>query len=385
MPQSRPRYRRSPHIVSYWSREGLVFHNYATGARVTATPLATRLLDAFDEWREPETLFETIPEFSRSSLREAVRKLARRTLLQRSDRPADAAERTMDPWEPWNPAAGFFHFTTKDLPYDRGEAEADAFLSRRLAQGRPPEAVKGYAGPVTLLTKPSAPGSFSDVLAARRTWRRFSRSALSLPALSTLLGLTFGIQGWVDLGELGRAPLKTSPSGGARHPIEAYVAARRVEGVDAGLYYYDPDRHGLLTLRRGATRRTFRAYLPGQPWYESAAVLILMTAVFGRTGWLYPHARSYRTVLLEAGHLCQTFCLTATALGLAPFCTDALADTRIERDLGLDGVGESVIYTAGVGARPAGVDWAPWPDESEVPRRFPPKSEARPRGAGRTK
>ncbi|HSF14509.1 MAG TPA: SagB/ThcOx family dehydrogenase [Vicinamibacteria bacterium] len=378
MSQSRLRYRRSPHIVSYWSCEGLVFHNYATGARVTATPLATRLLDAFDEWREPETLLEAIPEFSRSSLREAIRRLARRTLLQRSDRPPHAAERMMDPWESWNPAAGFFHFTTKDLPYDRGEAEADSILSRKLAQGRPPAPVKRYAGaPMLSLAKPSVSGRFADVLVARRTWRRFSRSALPLPALSTLLGLTFGIQRWVDLGELGRAPLKTSPSGGARHPIEAYVVARRVEGVEAGLYYYDPDRHGLVIMRRGATRKTLGAYLPGQPWFQSAAALIMMTAVFGRTGWLYPYARSYRTVLLEAGHLCQTLCLTATALGLAPFCTDALADTRIERDLGLDGVEESVIYAAGVGARPAGVDWAPWPDESELPGRFPPKSEGR--------
>jgi hypothetical protein len=66
-------------------------------------------------------------------------------------------------------------------------------------------------------------------------------------------------------------------------------------------------------------------------------------------------------VLAEAGHLAQTFCLVATWLGLAPFCTMALADTRIERDLGIDGVSESVLYAAGVGGRPAGLDWAPWP------------------------
>src|SRR6266566_2232899 len=49
------------------------------------------------------------------------------------------------------------------------------------------------------------------------------------------------------------------------------------------------------------------------------------------------------------GHLCQTFCLVATWLGLAPFCTAALKDTLIERDLGIDGIRESVLYVAGVG------------------------------------
>ena len=65
--------------------------------------------------------------------------------------------------------------------------------------------------------------------------------------------------------------------------------------------------------------------------------------------WRYPYARAYRAVLAESGHLCQTFCLLATSLGLAPFCTMALADSRIERDLRIDGVSEAVIYAAGVG------------------------------------
>lgn len=65
--------------------------------------------------------------------------------------------------------------------------------------------------------------------------------------------------------------------------------------------------------------------------------------------WKYRSPRAYRIVTLDAGHLCQTFCLTATFLGLAPFCTAALKDTLIEKDLGLDGITESVLYVAGVG------------------------------------
>jgi hypothetical protein len=67
--------------------------------------------------------------------------------------------------------------------------------------------------------------------------------------------------------------------------------------------------------------------------------------------WKYHLARAYRVVLLDAGHLCQTFCLVATWLGLAPFCTAtaALKDTLIEKDLGIDGIRESVLYVAGVG------------------------------------
>ena len=72
-----------------------------------------------------------------------------------------------------------------------------------------------------------------------------------------------------------------------------------------------------------------------------------------------PYARAYRAALAEAGHVCQTFCLTATWLGLAPFCLMGLADDEIERDLGIDGITESVLYAAGAGVRPHGVTWAP--------------------------
>jgi SagB-type dehydrogenase family enzyme len=145
---------------------------------------------------------------------------------------------------------------------------------------------------------------------------------------------------------------------------------RRVEATPPGLYYYDPEKHRLERLSRGGASR-IRSYLPGQPWYREASVLVLMTAVFARTQWLYPNPRSYRAVLLEAGHLCQTFCLAATWLGLAPFETAALADSLIEKDLGIDGVRESVLYAAGVGPRPKGISWAPSIDGEPPPRLLP--------------
>jgi SagB-type dehydrogenase family enzyme len=201
------------------------------------------------------------------------------------------------------------------------------------------------------------------VLRARRTWRRLSHRPLSDSDLSTLLGLTFGVQRTIDGGALGAGPLKTSPSGGGRHPIEAYVVVRNVAGVQPGIYHYEPYAHRLACLKPHASSRTIRAYLPQQPWYGRAGALIVMSAVFARAEWQYQYPRTYRAIAMETGHFCQTFCLVATALGLAPFCSDALDDRLVERDLGIDGVREAVLYAAGVGTRPRGSTWEPWPDE----------------------
>jgi SagB-type dehydrogenase family enzyme len=325
--------------------------------------LAIGLIDYFSEWRPIAPLLarSTIPA---DSLRLALRKLVRSSLLHRSDRRLPPAERKMEQWDEWNPAAGFFHFSTKDVPYQADDTEAVAFLKRRLIARSIPAETKQYGKRVGVrLPRIPTNDAFSRVLLARRSWRKFGHELLSMRALSALMQLTFGAQKFIDLGAIGRAMLRTSPSAGARNPIEAYVAVRRVSGLRPGLYHYSPIEHRLVRLRK-VSSRTIQDYACGQTWCAQASVLVFMTAVFARTGWKYPTARAYRAVLLEAGHFCQTFCLVATALGLAPFCTAALADSIIERDLGLDGVSESVIYACGVGPRPSGVAWTPWSDPS---------------------
>jgi SagB-type dehydrogenase family enzyme len=181
---------------------------------------------------------------------------------------------------------------------------------------------------------------FPRVLLERRTWREFGASAVSKETLGTLLQLTFGVQGWERVPKGGRFAQKTSPSGGGLHPAEAYVLVRNVRGIPRGIYHYDAVGNRLQEIRRETSSAEIQCLLAGQWWFRDAAFVVFLTAVF------------HRAVLAEAGHLCQTFCLTATWLGLAPFCTMALADTRIERVLRVDGIAESVLYAMGAGMKP---------------------------------
>ena len=166
-----------------------------------------------------------------------------------------------------------------------------------------------------------------------------------------MLGLTWGVQHRARDDQGNRIVLKTSPSGGATHPIEVYVAAFAIAGLPRGIYHYDATRHALTRVRTVRSGFDPTRYLPNQPWYRGAAALFLMTAVVGRELWKYPTARAYRAMLIDAGHLTQTYCLVATVIGLGPFCSMALDDSRIEQDLGIDGVSEIALYAAGVGAR----------------------------------
>jgi SagB-type dehydrogenase family enzyme len=355
-------YRRSPYLVCYWRSRQFVFENYANRARVAAAPLTCEILHFFHRWRSAGALARHFPDFSEVSLTRALSNLIRIGFLDRSGASPDSKAKALATWRAWSPAASYFHQSTKDS-HTPIEPEDSVQLLRQRARTNPmPATIKHYPGSRQIsLPPPKKIGEFPGVLLQRRTWRQFSPHPVELDNLATLLGLTFGVQSWLQLKGIGRVGLKTSPSGGARHPIEAYVLALRVQGLRRGLYHYNAGKHRLELLEPGATAARASSYLNGQWWFGAAAALVFMTAVFARPQWKYPASRAYRIVLLDAGHLCQTFCLAATWLGLAPFCTMAFADLKIENDLKIDGVTESIIYAAGVGMRPKETDWARWP------------------------
>ena len=369
------RYRRPESVVCYWSGSELIAFNYLSRVRTPAPLFAVDVLSYCEHWRtidEIKTRFACPP----GPLKRLLRILSQRTLLDRHAGNRPPMHHSLAAWEPWMPEAAVFHFGTKDVKYG-SQQEMDDLLVRKAASRPPPAPVKAYSTAQRRTLPPARPSDLARVLFERRTWRKFGAQQVSIGDVGTLLGHTFGVQQWAET-RVGLCALKTSPSGGARHPIEAYLLARRVAGLPRGCYYYDPDGHELALIKSGLTAQRLEAYLSGQTCYRDVPAVVVMTAVFKRSQWRYEFARAYRVVLLDAGHLCQTFLLVATSLGLAPFCTAALADSLLEHDLQIDGVNESVIYACGVGARPPSLEWAPWPDTSEVPRRVPPRSANKP-------
>ena len=346
------RLKRATSIVVFWRGGQLIFQNYRTRVSISADTVLIRLLDLFGDWRSEEQVSRLWAQYTKSSIRTTVRQLEKYTFLLREGTPeAQRDFQFKQAWSGWLPSAGFFHFGSKDVRYCATRRELKKKLRRLLANSPQPPFFKTYESvrKLQLPTATEARGEFLEVLMSRRTHRRFSVQTLSLSSLSNILYYTWGVTGSIPSGVLGDLPRKTSPSAGARHPVETYVLALRVEGLPPGLYHYATREHSLELLRLGNLEKQAARYCADQAWVQRAAALFLMTAAFPRVMWKYNSPRAYRTVLLDAGHVCQTFCLVSTWLGLAPFCTMALRDTLIEKDLGLDGISESAFYVAGVG------------------------------------
>jgi len=371
-------YRRSPHLVCYWKNGTFRFHNYATGKVSPASLIACEILEFFQDWKPAAVFYAAQPTVDRATLRRTVAVMVKANLLQRSDASPSPEERAMAAMDRWNPEAGFFHSATKNVRFTTRQA-AERMLRQQAETWPMPSPIKSYPGARKVqLASPARDGALGRELLERRTWRRFGKGTIPLRTFGDLLGLTAGIQKWVIVPPHGRLALKTSPSGGARHPIELYVLAWGIGGLPKGLYHYAPDRHQLELIRSRLGSDRVPAYLPEGEYWSKACALVLFSAVYERNLWRYPYSRAYRAPLIEAGHLCQTFLLLAGSRGLAPFSAMGMADAAIERDLGIDGVTESILYVAGVGVRPKGTEWAPAPDGLTAPRTEPNPAFATP-------
>jgi SagB-type dehydrogenase family enzyme len=336
--------------VAYWNGGKLRIANYLTRREFSTTPAT---LDVIRFFFNPRTIQDALVEFRSYSQNSVARAILRlidaQLLLEYNSAEWERDELVRSSWGPWLPEGGF-HFMTKDTPYVPRDWPIVERLKTLPATPAPPQFKKTRGAAAVRLPALEIPrDTFFETLHARRTHRDFARGRVSLENVSQLLQTTWGVQGYFQTKAFGSLPYKTSPSGGARHPGEVYLMALRVDGLDRGMYHYQAKDNRLARLPAKVSPRMASVYCADQPYFAGAAALFIMTAFFARTMWKYGRARAYRVVLLETGHLCQTFCLTATRLGLAPFSTAALKDSLIENDLGLDGISESVLYVAGVG------------------------------------
>jgi SagB-type dehydrogenase family enzyme len=180
----------------------------------------------------------------------------------------------------------------------------------------------------------------------RRSRREFSEASLSLSALSFLLWCTQGVE---QVLSGGYATLRPAPSGGARHPFETHLIVSRVTGLAAGVYRYLPLSHQLLPRFQedGLSHKIVRAAC-GQRFVGRAAVVFVWSCVPYRGEWRY-HLAAHKTMLLDAGHLCQNLYLGCEALGCATCAVAAYDQEAVDRLLRLDGNDEFVVYMAPVG------------------------------------
>ena len=181
---------------------------------------------------------------------------------------------------------------------------------------------------VIVLPEPSLTGSMplERLLTQRRSVREYQNEPIELAQLSQLL--------WAAQGITNKKGYRTAPSAGALYPLELYVVAGRVEGLDEGVYHYDIKRHQLVKTCGNDRRNRLSEAALSQDWVEEAAAVIVFAAVYERTKKKYGE-RGVRYVHIEVGHAAENLFLQAEALGLSTVVVGAFKDDAVARVLEL--------------------------------------------------
>jgi len=186
------------------------------------------------------------------------------------------------------------------------------------------------------LPRPGREGqtAVEQVIQSRRSVRAYRDEALSIGEVAGLL--------WAAQGTSSPEGLRTAPSAGSSYPLEVYLVAGSISGLEAGIYHYEPEAHNLSLVKPGDFRWELCRLAMGQSWVEEAPASLVITAQYERTTAIYGE-RGIRYVHMEAGHAAQNVCLQAEAAGFGSVVIGAFRDIQLAELLGLI-KGESPLY-----------------------------------------
>lgn len=145
---------------------------------------------------------------------------------------------------------------------------------------------------------------------------------------------------------------RAAPSAGALYPVEVYVAAAEVGGLEPGLYHFSPADLRIRGLRRGDWRACIARAAAGRPSLLKARAIVVLSALFWRSTWKY-RARAWRYCFWDAGTLLANLLAAAAAEGLSAELITAFADPEIEALLDIDGEREGALCLVALGAAAA--------------------------------
>jgi SagB-type dehydrogenase family enzyme len=181
--------------------------------------------------------------------------------------------------------------------------------------------------------------SVEEAIQKRRSVRNYKDEALTLEQVSQLL--------WSAQGKTSERGGRAIPSAGATYPLEIYLVAGNVKGLDSGIYHYLWESHELAKLSGRDKRKELATAAWDQEYIQNAPIDIVITAVYERTTGRYGE-RGIRYVHNEVGHCGQNISLQAEALGLGTVVIGAFQDTMVKKALGIK---EEPIYIMPAGKK----------------------------------
>jgi SagB-type dehydrogenase family enzyme len=122
---------------------------------------------------------------------------------------------------------------------------------------------------------------------------------------------------------------------GALYEIELYVVSSDLQGLDAGVYHFNPADVSLRLLRKGDFRGNLAQATAMEPAVARAPAAIICTGTYWRNAWKY-QARTYRHFGWDNGTLLANMLAVSAASRLPAEVVLGFVDAEVNRLLDLD-------------------------------------------------
>lgn len=334
-------YKRSPFLFTYWNEENnkLVLYNYNRQKKVEVSKDILTIIDALSDWSNLQQLSDEL-HIDKKTLFKALEHLTKLNIVYKNSQRNDDNKIGMR--ASWDPI---------DLAMQRQRSYGGRFaMSERV--GKSPSPIKNVTGLSSFkLSKPQEIGrdklTLKEVLEKRKSIRTYSNKRISPADLSYFLYHSARIKNIFNSKE-GTLTERPYPSGGARYPLEIYVANNRITDIQKGIHYYDPLKHQLMLINNNKNyqkkfnqfvKRVLHPNLKREP-----DVIFIITAVFARTMWKYDKL-GLSLILSDLGCLYQTMYLIATEMNLAPCPVGKIDEELVKNWTGLNWFEESHVGT----------------------------------------
>ncbi|MFO7843241.1 MAG: SagB/ThcOx family dehydrogenase [Bacteroidales bacterium] len=210
--------------------------------------------------------------------------------------------------------------------------------------------MKNSSGQTIKLPSPEFKGDISveEALLNRRSVREFESKALNIQQISQILWAAYGITQEMNSPSFLRGGFKTAPSAGALYPLEIYIVAGTINGLDRGIYKYLPEGHQLMKTYDKDVRNDLAEAAVNQDFIAQAPASLFYTAVYSRTTDKYGKRGQERYVCMDLGHSAQNVCLQVVAMNLGT-CPVGAFDDRMVRNVMMFPNNEEPLYIMPVG------------------------------------
>ena len=238
-------------------------------------------------------------------------------------------------------SALIYHETTKHSEVSLGAS------GHYLDWGNKPAPFKEYKN----LSSISLPRDFprpdgNSIATIKSALKKSSIKRFDMGTLSELLFFSAGLTRKIRFGREFHY-MRAASATGALYPIELYVISGLIDGLETGVYHFNPLHFSLVKLREGDYRTALNE--AGSPDSTSSPVTLAFTSLAWRNAWKY-EARSYRHWFWDSGVIVANLLATSNSLGLAAKVALGFVDSKVDQLLGLEPKKEATVALVTLGA-----------------------------------